>query len=44
MIPFIIIIKKEQVIILSKKNFNFYDNFYYDNQKGTSNNFVQKTF
>ena len=43
MIPFIII-KKEQVIILSKKQSNFYVTFNCNNQKGTSNNFVSEIF
>ena len=44
MITFIMIIKKEQVIILSKKHFNSYVTFYDNNQKGTSNNFVSEIF
>ena len=37
MIPFTIINKKEQAINLRQKYFHLYDTFYYNNQKGTSN-------
>ena len=38
MIPFTIIIKKEQAINLGQKYFHLYDTFYYNNQKVTSKN------
>ena len=44
MIPYTIINKKEQAINLCYKYFNSYDTFYYNNQKGTSNNFVLEIF
>ena len=39
MIPYTIIIKKEQAINLSYKYFNSCDPLYYNNKKGTNNNF-----
>ena len=43
-ISYTIIIKKEQAINLCQKYFNFYDPLYYNNQKGTRNNFVPEIF
>ena len=44
MIPYSIIIKKEQAIISSQKYFNFYDSLYYNNQKGAINKFALKNY
>ena len=44
MIPFTIINKKKQATYLCQKYFNFYDTFYYNKQKGTSNKFVPGIF
>ena len=44
MILFTIINRKKQAINLCQKYFNFYDTFYYNKQKETSNIFVPEIF